>query len=191
MIRCVIPIVLAIAGAFALIAAAAILRSFGRGYRVGRLLAVAPRVSVAEAIRIARAGETAYVRVDGRIDSEHEFEDADHRPLVLRRTTLRARHAGGRGSWRTVDVATEQVEFVVREGLEEIGVATDDLGDGLVVVPRERRGVAADLGDGAPAGVQPDSEVTQTVEQVSTVEHATVAGVGGQAGAGRAGLGPA
>jgi hypothetical protein len=173
----VIPLVLAVAGALALGIAGAILRSFGPRYRVGRLLAVAPRVSIAEAIRIADAGERAYVRVDGRIDSEDEFEDADHRPLVLRRTTLRWRQTGGRGSWATLDEATEQVDFVVREGLDEIGVATPELAQGLVVVPRLRRGLASDLGDGAPAGVPADADVTHTVEQVSSVEHAAVAGV--------------
>jgi hypothetical protein len=173
----VIPLVLAVAGALALGIAGVILRSFGPRYRVGRLLAVAPRVSVAEAVRIAEAGESAYVRVDGRIDSDDEFEDADHRPLVLRRTTLRWRPAGGRGSWATLGEATEQVGFVVREGLDEIGVATPELADGLVVVPRLRRGQAGDLGDEAPAGVPADADVTHTVEQVSSVEHATVAGV--------------
>ena len=173
----VIPLVLAVAGALALGIAGAILRSFGPRYRVGRLLAVAPRVSVAEAVRIAEAGESAYVRVDGRIDSDDEFEDADHRPLVLRRTTLRWRPSGGRGSWAMLDEATEQVGFVVREGLDEIGVATPELADGLVVVPRLRRGQAGDLGERAPAGIPADADVTHTVEQVSSVEHATVAGV--------------
>jgi len=173
----VIPLLLAVAGALALGIAGAILRSFGPGYRVGRLLAVAPRVSIAEAVRIAEAGETAYIRVDGRIDSDDEFEDADHRPLVLRRTTLRWRPPGRRGSWATFDEATERVDFVVREGLDEIGVAAPELADGLVVVPRLRRGRAGDLGDEAPAGVPADADVTHTVEQVSSVEHATVAGV--------------
>jgi hypothetical protein len=173
----VIPLVLAVAGALALGIAGAILRSFGPRYRVGRLLAVAPRVSVAEAVRIAEAGETAYVRVDGRVDSDDEFEDADHRPLVFRRTIVRWRRSGGRGTWATLDEATEQVDFVVREGLDEIGIATPELADGLVVVPRVRRGRAGDLGDGAPAGVPADADVTHTVEQVSSVEHATVAGV--------------
>lgn len=185
----VIPIVLAAAGAVALLIAAAILRTFGRGYRVGRLLAVAPRVSVAEAIRIAQDGETAYVRIDGRIDSEDEFEDADHRPLVLRRTTLRTRPASGQGRWTTVDVSTEQVDFVVREGMEEIGIAVAELGEGLVVVPRERRGRAGDLGEGAPPGISAEAELTLTVEQVSTVEHATVTGVPRRADDGRVVIG--
>jgi hypothetical protein len=189
----VIPLVLAAAGAVALGIAAAILRGFGPRYRVGRLLAVAPRVTVAEAVRMAEAGERAYVRVDGRIDSTDEFEDADHRPLVVRRTTLRWRRAGGRGPWATLEASTEQVDFVVREGLDEIGVAAPELADGLVVVPRVRRGHAAELGERAPAGIPADADVTHTVEQVSSVEHATVAGVPRRATDGRpiigAGLG--
>ena len=98
MIPGVAPLLLAAAGLFALGVAAAVLRSFGPRYRVGRLLAAAPRVSVADAARLAESGEAHYVRVDGRIDSDAEFEDADHRPLVVRRTSLRWRRAGGRGS---------------------------------------------------------------------------------------------
>jgi hypothetical protein len=185
----VIPLVLAVAGALALGIAGAILRSFGPRYRVGRLLAVAPRVSVAEAVRIAEAGEAAYIRVDGRIDSDDEFEDADHRPLVLRRTTLRWRRPEGNGSWATLDEATEHVGFVVREGLDEIAVATAELAGGLVVVPRVRRGQAGDLGDGAPEGIPANADVTHTVEQVSSVEHATVAGVPRRGTDGRAEIG--
>ncbi|HYL40456.1 MAG TPA: hypothetical protein VET90_04040, partial [Candidatus Binatus sp.] len=89
------PMVPAVLGVLALVAALAILRSFGPRYRVGRLLATAPAVSVAEAVRLATSGEARYVRIDGRIDSEAEFEDADHRPLVLRRTTLEQRAGAG------------------------------------------------------------------------------------------------
>ena len=185
----VIPLVLAVAGVVALGVAAAILRSFGPRYRVGRLLAVAPKVTVAEAVRLAEAGETAFVRIDGRIDAEEEFEDEAHRPLVLRRTTLRWRAADGRGPWTTIEPTTEQVTFVVREGMDEIGVETGDLREGLVVVPRLRQGRAGDLGDAAPPGVPLDAELTMTVEQLSSVEHATVAGVPRRAADGRVVLG--
>ena len=184
----VIPLLLAVAGVLALGTAFAILRSFGPRYRVGRLLAVAPLVTVAEAVRLAEAGETAYVRVDGRIDSDDEFEDADHRPLVLRRTTLRWRPANG-GPWTTLHASTEQVNFVVREGLDEIGFAAPELTDGLIVVPRVSKGNAGDLGERAPAGVPADAEATLTVEQVSSVEHAIVAGVPRRAADGRAVIG--
>ena len=54
------PLLLAAAGAVALGIAVAILRSFGPRYRVGRLLAAVPLVPVAEAVRIAEAGEARY-----------------------------------------------------------------------------------------------------------------------------------
>jgi hypothetical protein len=63
------------------------------------------------------------------------------------------------------------------------------LAEGLVVVPRERRGVAADLADG-PAGVPPDASVRMVVEQASSVEHATVIGVPRRDEAGRVTIGP-
>src|SRR5687768_8851865 len=67
------------------------LLSFGPRYRVGRLLAATPKVTVAEALELARAGRPRYVRVDGRIDSEEDFPDEHHRPLVYRRQRLQLR----------------------------------------------------------------------------------------------------
>ena len=169
-----IPVVLAGLGVAALALAAGLLRSFGTRYRVGRLLAAVPRVTIADAIELARHGEPRYIRVDGRIDAAEEFEDADHRPLVFRRTRLQAR--SGR-EWTTFEDGREVVRFEVREGLDAIGVDGDALGDGLVVVPRESIGTAADLGDRAPAGLAPDTPVRALIEQVSSVEHAAVLGV--------------
>jgi hypothetical protein len=170
----VIPLVLAGLGVAALVLAAGLLRSFGTRYRVGRLLAAVPRVPIADAIELARRGEPRYVRVDGRIDAADEFEDADHRPLVFRRTRLQAR--SGR-EWTTFEDGREVVRFEIREGLDAIVVDGDALGDGLVVVPRESIGTAADLGDRAPAGLSPDTPVRALIEQVSSVEHAAVLGV--------------
>jgi len=177
MIPGVNPLLTAIAGVVVLGVAVAILRSFGPRYRVGRLLASVPVVSVAEAVRIARSGEPRYVRIDGRIDSDAEFEDADHRPLVLRRTTLESRRGPGSGGWTTFDTGLEAVPFVIREDLDEIAVAGASIGDGLVVVARESIGVAADLGARAPAGMDPATEVRLRSEFVSSVEHAIVLGV--------------
>jgi hypothetical protein len=168
------PLVLAALGILALGIAAGLLRSFGSRYRVGRLLAAVPRVPVAEAVGIARGGERRYVRVDGRIDAAEEFEDADHRPLVFRRTRLLAR--SGR-DWTAFEDGRESVPFEVREGLDSIGVDGEALGDGLVVVPRESIGTAADLGDRAPADLAPDTPVRARIEQVSSVEHASVRGM--------------
>jgi hypothetical protein len=185
----VAPLLLAVAGALALGAAALIQRSFGPRARVGRLLAVAPRVSIAEARRLAQAGDAPYLRVDGRIDSDQEFEDADQRPLVLRRTTLEWRPPGG-ASWTQLRSDVELVPFAVREGLDAIDVDGASLAEGLIVVPRERKGVAADLGDGRPADVPPEAEVRMVIEQASTVEHGAVLGVPGRGSDGRLRLGP-
>jgi hypothetical protein len=170
----VVPLLLIGAGLAALVAAAVTLRTFGPRYRVGRLLASTPRVTVAEATAIADSGIRRYVRVDGRIDATDEFEDADHRPLVFRRTRLEARR--GRG-WTRFEDSRESVPFEVREGLDAIGVDTAALDTGLVVVPRESVGVAGDLGERAPAGMAPVTQVRAVIEQVSSIEHAIVLGV--------------
>ncbi|HTK45576.1 MAG TPA: hypothetical protein VL749_09525 [Patescibacteria group bacterium] len=184
------PFLLALAGVVALGAAALIQRSFGGRARVGRLLAVAPKVSVAEAIRLAQSGETRYVRVDGRLDSDQEFEDEAHRPLVVRRTVLEWRPAKGNRTWTRFDTNLEVVPFAVREGLDAIVVDGQSLAEGLVVLPRERKGVAADLGAEAPAGVPADASVRLIVDQASTIEHAAVLGVPRRAADGHLEIGP-
>jgi hypothetical protein len=168
------PLLLIAAGALALGAGVVVLRSFGSGYRVGRLLARTPRIPIDEARSLAESGQRRYVRVDGRIDAADEFDDADHRPLVLRRTRLEARV--GRG-WETVEDSREQVPFEVREGSAAIEVDGTALDAGLVVVPRLSAGVAADLADRLPAGLPPETPLRARIEQVSSVEHAIVLGV--------------
>jgi hypothetical protein len=150
-----------------------VLRTYGSNYRVGRLLASTLEVTVAEARDLA-AGPARYVRVSGRIDAEDEFEDDAHRPLVFRRTRLQVRRDAG---WETFEDRREQVRFEVRDGLE--GIAVDDaaLDSGLVVVPRESVGTAADVADRVPAGTPVETPVRLRVEQVSSVEHAIVLGV--------------
>lgn len=185
----VTPLLLFAAGVVALTVAAGILRSFGPRYRVGRLLAVVARVPVAEAARLAEAGEERYVRVDGRVDSDAEFEDADHRPLVLRRTRIDWRSASSR-AWTPFDTRLEAVPFVVRDGLDEIHVDAEALGDGLVVVPRESVGQARDVEAMGAAGIDPDAEARLRVELVSSVDHATVLGVPARAADGRVTIGP-
>ena len=167
------PLLLLGAGLVLLVAAAIVLRSFGPRLRVGRLLAATPRVSIADARALAEAGERRYVRIDGRIDSSTEFEDADHRPLVLRRTRLQARE---RGAWRTFEDDVEQVAFELNEGLDSIAIDGAAVGDGLVVVPRESTGVARDLGERA-AGLAAETPVRVRIEQLSSVEHASALGV--------------
>jgi hypothetical protein len=170
----VTPLLLIAAGLLALVTGVAVLRTFGPRYRVGRLLATTPRVSVDEARAIAAAGRRRYVRVDGRIDSDEDFEDTEHRPLVFRRTRLEARHTTG---WQAFEDRRERVAFHVNEGLSSILVDDAALDAGLVVVPRESVGVAADLGDRVPAELPASTPVRARIEQVSSVEHAVVLGV--------------
>src|SRR5438105_1877014 len=126
MIPAVTPLLLVLAGGVALLAGVATLRSLGPGYRIGRLLASVPKASVADAVRMAEHGPRRFVAIDGRIDSDEPFEDAAHRPLVLRRTRIEARD--GRG-WVTVEDSTEVVPFEVHDGLDAIGIDTAALGE--------------------------------------------------------------
>jgi hypothetical protein len=170
----VAPLILVIASLIAMAAGVITLRSFGPRYRVGRMLATTPRVSVADALTIARDGPARYVRVDGRIDAEDEFEDAEHRPLVFRRTRLEAR-SGDR--WSAFDDSLESVEFQVREGLDGIGIDAASLDVGLIVVPRHSVGVAGDVTGRGPSEIDPATPVRAIIEQISSVEHAIVLGV--------------
>ena len=122
---------------------------------------------------MARAGQRAYVRVDGRIDTEEDFEGPDHQPLVLRRVRLEVRD--GR-RWRPFEDHRQVVPFTVNEGLDTIAIDTDALDAGLVVVPRESVGTAADLADRVPPGTAPETPVRARIDQLSSVEHAIVLG---------------
>jgi hypothetical protein len=169
----VTPLLPIVVGLAALALSVAILRSFGANYRVGRILAVAPVVSVAEARAFAE-DRPRYVAIQGRIDAADEFEDEAHRPLVLRRVRFQLR---GRRGWTTVDEQRQAVDFEVREGLDAITIDQTAIGDGLVVLPRESVGTVADAPDRAPVGTPPATPLRLRVEQVSSVEHAIVAGV--------------
>jgi len=171
-VSALIPIV---AGIAAFIAGVLVLRTYGPNYRVGRLLAVTRPVSVSEARTLA-GGPPRYVRVNGRIDAEEDFEDDAHRPLVFRRTRLQVRRGD---SWVSFEDSRERVKFEVRDGLEGIVVDDTALDTGLVVMRRESIGTAADVADRIPPGTPPTTPVRLRVEQVSTVEHAIVLGVPG------------
>jgi len=172
-IRAVSPLIPLVAGLIALAAGVLVLRSYGPRYRVGRLLAATPEVTVAEAKALA-AGSPHYVRIQGRIDAEDEFEDEHHRPLVFRRTRLQLQRDG---RWESFQDGRERVAFDVREGLDSIAIDDAALDVGLVVVPRESVGSAKDVADRVPAGTAPETPVRLRVEQVSSVEHAIVVGV--------------
>jgi hypothetical protein len=173
-IAAVIPLALLAAGLASIAAGVTILRSFGPRFRVGRLLATTPEVTVGEAAAVATAGPPRYVRISGRIDAEDEFEDDAHRPLVLRRTRLELKDGA---QWRAIEDHREVVPFEVREGLDALGIDPDALDDGLVVMPRESIGTAAEVPDRVPEGTPPATPVRLRVEQVSSIEHAVVLGV--------------
>ena len=174
MIPAVTPLLLVAAGVLAVVGGVAVLQTFGSRYRVGRLLATTPLVDLAEALSIAAGGRPRYVRIDGRIDAVDEFEDINHRPLVFRRTRLEA-HRPGR--WVTFEDSRETVPFEIRDGALTIAIDGDAIDTGLVVVPRESVGAAADLADRAPSDMLPETRVRATVEQLSSVDHATALGV--------------
>lgn len=155
-----------------------LLRRGGNAWRLGRLLAAAPQRSLAEAAAIAAAGDETYVRLHGRIDSDEEFPSEDGKPLVYRRRRLQRRSRSG---WQTFDDERLAVPFRLGERGEHVEIDTEALGDGLIVVPRESEGVAADLTEDALIGALPelpdDTPVRLRVEQISAVDHATAAGV--------------
>ncbi len=166
--------VLVVAGLLALAASLILIGSFGSRLRVARLLRAAPVVGFADLRDLAASPRPPLVRVQGRIDSEEDFEDADHRPLVFRRTAFQLRRLGG---WRTVDETREQVPFTVGDATGVAAVDPDDLRDGLVVVPREASGVAGDVTERVPVGTPPATPLRVRIDQVSSVEHAIVVGV--------------
>ena len=174
MIQAVDGLLVIAAGFVALFSATAILRTFGPRFRVGRLLSSAPDASIAEANEIAASGGARYLRISGRIDSETDFMDADHRPLVFRRTRFQTR---SKGRWTDFDRVVEKVPFELNEGLDSIRVDANVLGPGLVVVLRETVGVLGDLPDHAPDGLPRNQPARVIIEHVSSVEHAIVAGV--------------
>jgi hypothetical protein len=174
MIPAVTPLLLVAAGVLAVVGGVGVLQTFGSRYRVGRLLATTPLVDLAEAQSIAAGGRPRYVRIDGRIDAEDEFEDINHRPLVFRRTQLEAHHPG---RWVKFEDSRETVPFEIRDGALTIAIDVDAIDTGLVVVPRESIGAAADLADRAPSDMLPETRVRATIEQLSSVDHATALGV--------------
>lgn len=154
-----------------------LLRRGGEGWRVGRLLAVAPQRSLDEAIALADS-DPSYIRIHGRVDSDEEFPGDEDRPLVFRRRRLQRRGPSG---WQTFDEERLAVPFALSDRGASVAIDVDALGDGLVVVPRLADGVAADLTAEAATGplpeMAPDVPVRLRIEQVSSVDHATAGGV--------------
>jgi hypothetical protein len=171
-----IPALLALA-VVSLGAAILLLRSLGARYRVGRLLAAAPLVDIADARELATQRST-YVRVNGRITSDEEFPDENDRPLVYRRKRLQI--GDGRGGWRTIADEREAVPFGVETRDSFIAVDESAIDVGLVAIPRESAGRMSDLPQDMLEGVDnmppADAAARLVIEQLSAVEHATVCG---------------
>jgi hypothetical protein len=173
-----------------------LLRSSGRGWRIGRLLSAAPARSLEEAASVAASGAEPYVRLHGRIDSAEEFPGDDDKPVVFRRRRLQQRIESwpGRQQWRTFDDERQAVPFWLSERGSRVELDVEALGDGLVVVPRLSTGVAAELSarlDGGPLpAMAADAPVRLRVEQVSTTDHGTACGVPRRSPSGETVLGP-
>jgi hypothetical protein len=170
--------ILVLAGIVMLFLALALARAIGPGYRIGRTLSAAMQLPLADVLAEAADGRTSgYLRTSGRISSDEEFPDENDRPLVFRRTRLQVRE--GR-DWRAIEDERTAVPFGIEERGAFLAVDIEALGDGLVVVPREATGVASELPEGTRAGghaLPPTTPVRLRIDQLSAVEHATVAGV--------------
>jgi hypothetical protein len=171
----IVPLLLGVGGVAAIAASELLARRLAPRYVLGRTLSAAREVSIEQAHEMAVAGRSRFVRVHGRLSSEEEFPDEHDRPLVYRRKRLEIRQPDGR--WQVAASETEGVPFGVESRSSFIRVDGDQLGAGLIVVPRHSEGRAADLPADLAATVQPGAEARLVVEQVSAVEHAYVAGV--------------
>jgi hypothetical protein len=170
--------ILVLAGIVLVVVGMSLVRATGAGYRIGRTLAAARELPLGQLLEEAGNGRTTgYVRTTGRIASDEEFPDEHDRPLVYRRSRLQSRD--GR-TWRTIQDERTAVPFGIEERGAFLAVDIDALGDGLVVVPRTAVGVAADLPDDQlPAEIHlpATAPIRLRVDQLSAVEHATIAGV--------------
>jgi len=170
----VTPLLVIGAGIVAIAIGTLLLRSYGPRVRVGRLLAVTPMVTIAAARDAASTGARRYVRIDGRLDADEDFPDEHDRPLVFRRQRIEARLRGG---WRLLDERRELVPFRLRDGVDEAGVDAEALDDGLVTLVRESLGTAAEVAEQLATRLPPETPVRLRIEQLSSIEHASVLAV--------------
>jgi hypothetical protein len=170
----VTPLLVVAAGIVAIALGTLLLSSYGGRGRVGRLLAVTPAVTLAAARDLSASGARRYVRIEGRLDADEEFPDEHGRPLVLRRRRVEARL---RGRWHVLDEQLQAVPFRLRDGLEVISVDAEALDEGLVTLARESTGTASEVADRLATRLPPATPVRLRIEQLSSVEHASVLGV--------------
>ena len=170
-----VPLWLIGLGVVVCLLAGLMLRRIGPGFRIARLLAGAPEVTVSEVATAAAAGQP-YVRVHGRIASDEEFPDDLDRPLVYRRRRLELATDTRARRWRTLEDEVMAVPFGLEERTAFVAVDAARLDDGLTVIVRESVGTAADAPDRVPPGTPPTTPLRHRIHQVSAVEHAFVAG---------------
>ena len=170
-----IPLWLVGLGVVACLIAGLLLRRIGPGFRIARLLASAPEVTVDEVATAATGGQP-YVRVHGRIASDEEFPDEMERPLVYRRRRLELATDASARHWQTLEDEVMAVPFGLEQRTAFVSVDAAQLDDGLTVIVRESVGTAADAPDRVPAGTPPGTPLRHRVHQVSAVEQAFVAG---------------
>ena len=119
------------------------------------------------------------MRTHGRISSDEEFPDEANRPLVFRRRRLERKD--GRGNWQVLEEQRLAVPFGVEERGAFLAVDIDALetasssyrASRAAPPPSCRRTSAA----GLAAPLPPSTAVRLRIDQLSAVEHATVAGV--------------
>ena len=148
-----IPLVL-VAGLVALVAG--VLRpahATGRATGSGGSWPSTPEVSVAEARDPGR--RPAPLRPGQRPD-RRRGRVRGRRPPAARLPPDPAPAPARRRLGRPSRTRRERVPFEVRDGLDAIAVDDAALDAGLVVVPRESVGTAADVADRVPAGTPPD-----------------------------------
>ena len=150
--RAVTPLLLVAAGVVALVVAGLTLRTFGPRYRVGRLLATTPKVSV------ARPSDGR----DGRRPMSASTAGSTPRTSSRTRTTSRSSSAGPpggprRGRWRRSRTRARSCRSRSTRASTRSASTRDALDAGLVVVaPRVGRDAPRDVADRAPAGIGPD-----------------------------------
>jgi hypothetical protein len=146
----VLPLWLVGLGVVVCLIAGLLLRRIGPGFRIARVLAAAPEVSIDE-IATAVAGGQPYVRVHGRISSDEEFPDELDRPLVYRRRRLELAIDASQRRWRTLEDEVMAVPFGLEERTAFVAVDAARLDEGLAVIVRvTTRGRAPDRSRPAP-----------------------------------------
>ena len=182
------PLKLAALGTALIAIGAWAVRSGGPRTRAGRLLASLSPITPSEALKLgSRLASGRYVAISGGIDAAEIFEDENHRPLVYRRE--RVLIADG-GSWREIDRSVRWLPFSVSDAHGSISVDGDALGEGLIVVVRQWEGSVTELAAAerdfaddasrrlvaAIAASDPQRAARVALEQISTIDSATVAG---------------